>query len=121
MERRPSGAKRFQMRIDRGSRLEPCWSCGDTCGSAGKACKCGFGAATLRVVSSFTCQYLDLANDLCLLLKTDCVPGRRGCVLRDTSTFLIPAEERLRLLEEEKKAAALSKVAAKNKRRCTQR
>jgi len=54
-------------------------------------------------MSSFTCQHFDLANDYCLLLKTDCVPGRKGCVLRGTSTFLIPAEERVRFLQEEKR------------------
>jgi hypothetical protein len=52
-------------------------------------------------MSSFTCQHLDVANDYCLLLKTDCVPGRKGCVLRGTSGFLVSAEERVRMLKEE--------------------
>lgn len=55
-------------------------------------------------MSSFSCPHFDIANDYCLLLKTDCVPGRKGCVLRDKSVFLIPAEERVRMLEEEKRA-----------------
>ncbi len=55
-------------------------------------------------MSSFSCPHYDLANDRCLLLKTDCVPGRPGCVLRSTSGFAVPAEERIRLVAEEKKA-----------------
>ncbi len=54
-------------------------------------------------MSSFTCPHFDLANDWCLLLKTDCVPGRKGCVLRGKVNFLIPAEERVRLKEEQKR------------------
>ena len=39
----------------------------------------------------------------CLPLKTDCVPGRKGCVLAGQTTFLVPAEERIRQLAEEKR------------------
>ena len=54
-------------------------------------------------MSSFTCQHLAVADDQCLLLKTDCVPGRKGCVLAGQSTFLVPAEERVRQREAEKR------------------
>ena len=55
------------------------------------------------VMSSFTCQHLNVADDQCLPLKTDCVPGRKGCVLAGQTTFLVPAEERIRQLAEEKR------------------
>jgi len=56
-------------------------------------------------MSCFTCRHLELVKDWCLLLQTDCVPGRKGCVLRGKSKFAVPAEERIRRLEEEKKSA----------------
>lgn len=43
---------------------------------------------------SFACPHFDPDRDACRLLKTDCVPGRRGCVLAG-STFAVPVEERL--------------------------
>ncbi|OGH62895.1 MAG: hypothetical protein A3G34_16840 [Candidatus Lindowbacteria bacterium RIFCSPLOWO2_12_FULL_62_27] len=46
-------------------------------------------------MGSFSCPHFDIALDHCLLLDTACVPGRAGCVLRSTSKFLIPAEERM--------------------------
>ncbi|MCX6898417.1 MAG: hypothetical protein NT105_06925 [Verrucomicrobia bacterium] len=54
-------------------------------------------------MGSFACPHYDTAKDGCLRLKTDCVPGRRGCVLRDKSVFAFSAEERVRELEKEKK------------------
>jgi hypothetical protein len=60
-------------------------------------------------MSSFTCRHFDVANDACLLLKTDCVPGRKGCVLRGKAKFAVPAEERVRLLEERKRRDAALK------------
>lgn len=53
-------------------------------------------------MSSFSCPHFDMQRDYCLRLKTDCVPGRRGCVLQLNSVFAIPAEERVRLKEQEK-------------------
>ena len=47
-------------------------------------------------MSTFTCAHHDVPADWCQLLKTDCVPGRPGCVLRGKSVFLVPAEERIR-------------------------
>lgn len=51
---------------------------------------------------SFSCPHFDFNRDACLRLKTDCVPGRRGCVL-EGSGFAVPVEERLREKEEEKR------------------
>ncbi len=56
---------------------------------------------------SFACPHFDLENDFCRRLNTDCVPGRRGCVLGSGAVFAVPAEERVRLKEEEKHAALL--------------
>ena len=50
---------------------------------------------------SFSCPHFDLEIDYCRLLKTDCVPGRRGCVLGSKAVFAVPAEERIRMREEE--------------------
>ncbi len=55
---------------------------------------------------SFSCPHFDPNRDLCLRLDTDCVPGRRGCVIKG-ATFAVPVEERLRLVEEEKRRRAL--------------
>lgn len=54
-------------------------------------------------MSSFSCPHILQYG--CARLRTDCVPGRVGCVLRGKVHFLIPAEERVRLLEEEKRGA----------------
>ncbi|MBM3887902.1 MAG: hypothetical protein FJ388_02125 [Verrucomicrobia bacterium] len=53
-------------------------------------------------MSSFACPHFDAAQEACHLLKTDCVPGRRGCVLRRKSKFAVPAEERIRALAKAK-------------------
>ena len=44
---------------------------------------------------SFFCHHFDQAADHCTKLKTACVPGRPGCVLRGKVQFLVPAEERV--------------------------
>lgn len=49
---------------------------------------------------SFSCPHFDPDRDYCRLLKTDCVPGRRGCVLTGYG-FAVPVEQRLREREEE--------------------
>lgn len=51
---------------------------------------------------SFSCPHFDPGDDYCRMLRTDCVPGRRGCVLGSKAVFAVPAEERIRLREEEK-------------------
>jgi hypothetical protein len=49
---------------------------------------------------SFSCPHFEPNRDACLRLKTDCVPGRPGCVLAG-SVFAVPVEQRLREREEE--------------------
>lgn len=44
---------------------------------------------------SFSCPHFDFDTERCLKLDTECVPGRRGCVLARNSVFLVPAEERV--------------------------
>ncbi|MBI1937186.1 MAG: hypothetical protein HYS25_03595 [Ignavibacteriales bacterium] len=56
-------------------------------------------------MSSFSCQYLDKNETYCIRLKTDCVPGRNGCVLKGRFVFALPAEKRL---EEKMKSKNLS-------------
>ncbi len=56
---------------------------------------------------SFSCPHFEIERDFCLLLKTDCVPGRRGCVLGSKAVFAVPAEERVRLRDEEKRHQAI--------------
>ncbi|MEW6194952.1 MAG: hypothetical protein AB1521_07350 [Bacteroidota bacterium] len=46
-------------------------------------------------MSSFSCQYLDKNETYCTRLKTDCVPGRNGCVLKGRFVFALPAEKRV--------------------------
>lgn len=52
-------------------------------------------------MSSFSCPHI--VQYECARLKVECVPGRAGCVLRGKVQFLVPAEERVRQLEEEKR------------------
>jgi hypothetical protein len=47
-------------------------------------------------MSSFSCSHFDTEIGWCLKLRTDCVPGRPGCVLRHNSVFAVPVEERIR-------------------------
>ena len=49
---------------------------------------------------SFSCPHFAVDRDACLRLKTDCVPGRQGCVL-EGSGFAVPVAQRLREREEE--------------------
>ncbi|RFC50204.1 MAG: hypothetical protein DUW69_000684 [Verrucomicrobia bacterium] len=49
---------------------------------------------------SFSCPHFAVDRDACLRLKTDCVPGRPGCVL-EGSGFAVPVAQRLREREEE--------------------
>jgi len=55
---------------------------------------------------SFSCPHFEIARDACLRLKTDCVPGRPGCVLGQQAVFAVPVEERIRLREEENRQRA---------------
>ncbi len=47
-------------------------------------------------MSSFCCPHLEMEKDYCLRLRTDCVPGRPGCVLQKNTVFAVPAKERIR-------------------------
>jgi len=53
---------------------------------------------------SFACPYFGPADESGGRLKTDWVSGRRGCVPEGKSVCAVPAEERVRLLAEEKRA-----------------
>ena len=57
---------------------------------------------------SFSCPHFRPSDDHCLRLKTDCVPGRRGCVLGGKTKFAVPAGQRVREREEEKRRAKLA-------------
>lgn len=81
---------------------------------------CGNGGGTANVLCgvSFACPHFCPDDESCLRLKTDCVPGRRGCVLEGKAVFAVPAEERVRLLEEEKRAkSGLPDLKAPKRRR----
>lgn len=56
---------------------------------------------------SFSCPHFDIDRDACLRLKTDCVPGRPGCVLAG-SIFATPLEQRLQEREKENRRRAIS-------------
>jgi len=58
---------------------------------------------------SFSCPHFRPDDDCCLRLKTDCVPGRRGCVLEGKAVFAVPVEERLRERAEENRRKALAR------------
>jgi hypothetical protein len=47
-------------------------------------------------MSSFSCPHFEMENEHCLRLHTDCVPGRPGCVLYQSSVFAVPVEQRIR-------------------------
>jgi hypothetical protein len=58
---------------------------------------------------SFSCPHFDPSQDYCGLLKTDCVPGRRGCVLKG-SVFAVPLEQRLQEREEENRQKTIQAI-----------
>jgi hypothetical protein len=55
---------------------------------------------------SFSCPHFAPTDDACLRLKTDCVPGRPGCVLPADTGYAVPAAERIRRREEEKRRSS---------------
>lgn len=59
---------------------------------------------------SFSCPHFRPTDEACLRLKTDCVPGRKGCVLPATTVYAVPAEERVRLREEEKRRQEIERT-----------
>jgi hypothetical protein len=48
---------------------------------------------------TFSCKYLDLNTEQCNRLKTDCIMGRRGCVLEGRVTLSEEIEKKLMELE----------------------
>lgn len=66
---------------------------------------------------SFSCPHFRPDDEHCLLLKTDCVPGRPGCVLGGKTEFAVPVAERIREREEEKRRRALEDQAKRTGRR----
>lgn len=65
---------------------------------------------------SFSCPHFRPNDEYCLRLKTDCVPGRRGCVVPSKTVYATPVEERIRLREEEKRQR-LAEAALTSERR----
>lgn len=66
---------------------------------------------------SFSCPHFCPDEEQCLRLKTDCVPGRPGCVLGPKTVFATPVEERIRLREEEKREKAVQAAESKDRSR----
>lgn len=56
-------------------------------------------------MSSFSCQFLDKNETFCVRLKTDCVPGRPGCVLKGRFVFAVPANKRIEEINKAKSAS----------------
>jgi hypothetical protein len=54
-------------------------------------------------MSSWSCPHLEECNDRCRRLKTDCVPGRPGCIMPSDMTFAVSVEERIKRLEGRKR------------------
>jgi hypothetical protein len=54
-------------------------------------------------MSSFSCPHFEMEREYCMRLRTDCVPGRLGCVLSKNSVFAFPVEDRIRAKEEAKR------------------
>ncbi len=63
---------------------------------------------------SFSCPHFRPDDEHCLRLNTDCVPGRRGCVISNSTVFAVPAEIRVREKEEEKRRRALDQILKKS-------
>jgi len=67
---------------------------------------------------TFSCPHYDIDQDRCWRLKCECVPGRPGCVMRNTGRFAVPAEQRIAEARAETaaKQAAAPKPKTKTKR-----
>jgi len=64
-------------------------------------------------MSSFSCQFIDKNETFCVRLKTDCVPGRPGCILKGKFVFAVPADKRI---EEKLKTKSASENKNKTKK-----
>jgi hypothetical protein len=51
---------------------------------------------------TFSCKNFDFNAENCMKLKTDCIPGRPGCVLEGKVRFSEDIENKLKELEEKK-------------------
>ncbi len=50
-------------------------------------------------MSSWSCPYFRERTDHCERLHTECVPGRKGCVLPRNLRFAVPPEQRIERVE----------------------
>ncbi len=48
---------------------------------------------------TFSCKHFDFNSEDCIKLKSECIPGRRGCVLEDKVAFSEEIEKKLMDLE----------------------
>jgi hypothetical protein len=48
---------------------------------------------------TFSCKNFDFNTENCLKLKSDCIPGRPGCVLEGRVSFSEEIEKKLQELE----------------------
>ena len=53
---------------------------------------------------TFSCKNFDFNSENCMKLKTDCIPGRPGCVLEGKVKFSEVIETRLTELKEARNA-----------------
>ena len=58
---------------------------------------------------TFACKNYVLEEDRCKRLRCECIPGRPGCVLEGRVALSEALEERIRKLEEERKARRVGK------------
>jgi hypothetical protein len=59
---------------------------------------------------TFSCKNFDFNSENCLKLKSECIPGRPGCVLEGRVTFSEEIEKKLKDLEAEKTARRKSRT-----------
>jgi len=52
---------------------------------------------------TFSCKNFDFNTEDCIKLKSDCIPGRPGCVLEGKVSFSEEIEKKLKDLEEKSK------------------
>jgi hypothetical protein len=52
---------------------------------------------------TFSCKNYDYNTDLCKKLNSDCIPGRRGCVLEGRVALSPELEKRIAELEKKKR------------------
>lgn len=72
--------------------------------------RCAYDGGFAIRAMSFFCPHFRPDDEACLRLHTDCVPGRRGCVLPRTTVYAVPAEQRVREREEENRRRAIEKL-----------